>query len=97
VMLNQTTGAVTVTGSFTGLTGAATAAHIHGLATPPAAAAVLLTLTPTAATDGTLMGSGTLNPTDVTGMIAGMTYLNIHTAANPAGEIRGDINAPGTP
>ena len=91
VTLNTATGAVTVDGTFTGLTGNATAAHIHGLATPPATAPVIVPLTATMATSGTLTGSGTLTSAQITGMIAGMTYLNIHTALHPGGEIRGNI------
>jgi CHRD domain len=91
VTLDPNTGAVTVNGTFTGLTGLATMAHIHGLATPPAAAGVILGLTATTATSGTLTGSGTLSANNTAGMIAGMTYLNIHTPAKPGGEIRGNI------
>ena len=93
VTLNETTGAVSVSGTFSGLTGPATMAHIHGLETAPGVgnANVIVPLVATAATSGTLTGSGTLTPTEVTGMLAGLTYLNIHTAAHPAGEIRGNI------
>jgi hypothetical protein len=96
VMLNPNTGAVSVTGTYANLTGAATAAHIHGLATPPASAAVIVPLTATSGTpptSGTISGSGTLTPAEIIGMEGGMTYINIHTAANPNGEIRGNINA----
>jgi hypothetical protein len=92
VTLDTTSGACTVTGTFTGLTGAASAAHIHGPALPGQTAAVLHALTVTAATSGTLSGNVTLTPGEVTDMLTGMTYLNIHTAANSAGEIRGNIN-----
>ena len=91
VTLNTVTGDVSVDGTFTGLTGPATVAHIHGLATPPAAAGVIVPLTVTMATSGTLTGSGTLTATQNAGMQAGMTYLNIHTALHPNGEIRGNI------
>ena len=94
VTLNTVTGDVSVNGTYMGLTGAATAGHIHGLATPPASAGIIVPLTVTAGTpdtSGTLTGSGTLNATNLAGMLAGMTYLNIHTAAHTGGEIRGNI------
>jgi hypothetical protein len=95
VTLNTVTGDVTVNGTYMGLTGPATAAHIHGLATPPTAAPVIVNLIVTANattnTSGTLTGGGTLSATNLAGMLAGMTYLNIHTTANNTGEIRGNI------
>jgi hypothetical protein len=93
VTLNETTGAVSVSGTFSGLTGPAMAAHIHGLETAPGVGNenIIVTLVATAATSGTLTGSGTLTPAEVTGMLAGLTYLNIHTALHSAGEIRGNI------
>ena len=45
----------------------------------------------TAGTAGTFSGSGTLNMGQVTNLLNGMTYLNVHTAMHPAGEIRGQI------
>jgi hypothetical protein len=93
VTLNETTGAVSVSGTFSGLTGAATMAHIHGLETSPGVGneGVIVTLVATAAASGTLTGSGTLTPTEVTGMLNGLTYLNIHTVLHSGGEIRGNI------
>jgi hypothetical protein len=95
VTLDTITRMVTVAGMYTGLTGMATAAHIHGLSTPPATADVIVPLMVTAGTpntSGTIAGTGTLTAAQVTGMEAGMTYLNVHTAAHTGGEIRGDIN-----
>ena len=91
VTLNTVTGDVTVNGTFTGLTGPATAAHIHGPATPPAAAGIILPLSATSDTSGALTGSGTLTTEQIGYMTAGMTYQNIHTNAHMAGEIRGNI------
>jgi hypothetical protein len=85
VILNLSTGDVTVDGTFTGLTGPATAAHIHD------AAGIIVPLTVTMDTGGTLTGGGTLTAAQKAEMIAGTTYLNIHTTAHPGGEIRGNI------
>jgi hypothetical protein len=90
--LDDVTGAVTFSGTFSGLAANATAAHIHGLAGPGVAAAVLIPATSvTAATDGTFSGSGTLSAANVTGMLAGQTYCNVHDATFPSGEIRGQL------
>lgn len=46
---------------------------------------------------GRLMGSATLTSAQESDLLAGLWYVNIHTALNPAGEIRGQvIPAPAT-
>jgi len=76
---------------YSGLAGAATAAHIHGPAMPGVPANVLVPLATPSGTSGTLSGSVSLAPTNVIAVLAGQTYINIHTAANPNGEVRGQI------
>ena len=91
--LDDVTGSVVVTfGVFANLTAPAVAAHIHGLAPPGTNAGVLIPLTATNATSGTLTGSGVLSAPNVTGMLAGLTYANVHTNNFPGGEIRGQIS-----
>ncbi len=88
--LDDVTGLVVVTsGSFSGLVAPASASHIHGLAPAGVAAGVLIPLTVSGATSGTISGSGVLSPTNVAGMIAGLTYVNVHSSTYPGGEIRG--------
>ena len=79
---------------FTGLSGLATAAHIHGVATTAASSGVLVPLTVPAASEGTITGAYDLS--SLTGdqreaLLHGQTYLNIHTGAHTAGEIRGQV------
>ena len=93
VTLDDVTGSVSVTGSFTGLTSNATAAHIHGLAGPGMNAGIIVGLVETGGTSGNVSGGGTLTPGEVTGMLNGMTYINVHTSSNPGGEIRGQVLA----
>lgn len=93
VTLDDVTGAVSVSGSFTGLTSNATLAHIHGLAAAGANAGVIVTLTETGGTSGTVSGAGVLTPAQITGMLGGLTYVNIHTSINGGGELRGQIMA----
>lgn len=91
---------VTYTATVTGLSGTATMAHIHGPAGTTAAAGPIATLTVTGTgTSGTVL-SGNFTTTGhatisidslVVLMRNGNSYINIHTAANPDGEIRGQI------
>ena len=70
------------------LTGPVTGAHIHGPAEPGQNAGVLIPF-PAVATP--ITGSMTLTPAQAADMMAGKWYVNIHTAANPGGEVRGVI------
>ena len=87
---------------FTNLTGNGTAAHIHGptASSAPASfnedAPVMINLDDTAgwnpsATNGGITRSVTLTSTQITQLFAGRLYINVHTAANGAGEIRGNL------
>lgn len=91
VTLDDVTGAVSVSGSFTGLTSNATLAHIHGLSAPGANSGIIITLSETGGTSGTVSGGGILTPAQITGMLNGLTYVNIHTSSNGGGELRGQI------
>ncbi len=85
---------VTVSGTYNGLSGAASAAHIHGPAAKTASAGVILALTVTegaTAGSGTIAGTGTLTDAQITEMRDGLYYINVHTAANAKGEIRGQV------
>jgi CHRD domain len=75
-------------GSYTGLTGDATAAHFHGPADVGQAAGVAVAIKPfTSPFDG----SATLTDAQAADLAAGKWYVNVHTAANPKGEIRGQV------
>ena len=82
---------------YSGLSGAAVAAHIHGPATTERAAGVLIDLAPfnggAFGESGTLSGTVTLTSAQVSNLRSGLTYVNIHTAANQGGELRGQITA----
>ena len=73
--------------SYSGLTGPATAAHFHGPAAPGANAPPQVMITDPAH----IGGSALLNDKQVEDLLAGKWYFNVHTAANPGGEIRGQV------
>lgn len=72
-----------------GLSGPATAAHFHGPAEPGKNAAVAVAIPN--ATSSPVEGSATLTDAQAADLEAGKYYVNIHTAANPGGEIRGQV------
>ena len=82
------THAFTYTLAYSGLTGPASAAHIHGPAAVGANAGVIA---PLASPDSGSSGTVTLTEDQQAALVAGKTYANVHTKANPGGEIRGQI------
>ncbi len=81
--------------AYRSLTSAITAAHIHGPAVSTNTAGVLIDLLPyhrgTYSTQGVFSGSVTLTPAMISALLNGDLYMNLHTAVNPAGEIRGQL------
>jgi hypothetical protein len=75
--------------SYSGLSGPATAAHFHGPAEAGKNAGVAVPI-PNQGTSP-VTGSATLTEAQATELLAGRYYVNIHTAANPGGEIRGQV------
>jgi len=105
--LDTDTGAFTLNYAFTGLTGTVTIAHFHRgafgtngpvvywLAASGAPNALPTTLMspalPGGVTNASGTGTGVLSSGLVTDALAGNLYLNIHTTARGAGEIRGQV------
>lgn len=86
---------LTFTITYRGLSGPASAAHIHGSAAATNSAGVLIDLqafhTGAFSTNGSFSGTLVLSDAHKALVLAGRTYVNIHTGANPGGEIRGHI------
>lgn len=79
--------------SWTGLSDSASMAHFHGPALAGVNADVLAPLTiVTNGTAGTAADTITASDALHTALLAGRVYYNIHTVANPDGEIRGQVN-----
>jgi len=75
--------------NYSGLSGPAAAAHFHGPAEAGKNAGVAVPI-PNQATSP-VSGSATLTEAQANELLAGRYYVNIHTAANPSGEIRGQV------
>jgi hypothetical protein len=85
---------------FSGLTGPVVAAHFHGPAVAGANAKPQLPITnPTChlavermcQITSPIDGMATLTPEQAKELVDGKWYFNLHTSANPGGEIRGQI------
>jgi hypothetical protein len=74
--------------TYSGLSGPATAGHIHG---PAAAGANAGVVVPFSKPDSPITGSATLTDAQAADLMAGRMYVNVHTKAHPGGEIRGQI------
>lgn len=83
-----------ITGMYENLIGNAMMAHIHGFAAPGQESGVLFMMQHTGGMSGSLSlmgGQLQLKEADIQGMLAGLTYLAIHTDTFMEGEIRGQI------
>ena len=75
-------------GNVTGLSGPATAAHFHSGEAGKNGGVVV----PIAGADkGSFEGSATLTDAQAEELMAGKWYVNVHTAANKGGEVRGQV------
>ena len=75
--------------TYSGLSGPATAAHFHGPAEAGKNAGVAVAIPNAAASP--VKGEATLTDAQAADLLGGNYYVNIHTAANPGGEIRGQV------
>jgi hypothetical protein len=88
--LNTETNEFTYHIEFSGLTGPAVAAHFHGPAAEGANAKPQLPIKGSPVTSP-IEGKATLTAEQAKDLLAGKWYFNLHTAANPGGEIRGQV------
>jgi hypothetical protein len=88
--LNTETDLFTYHVEFSGLTGPVAAAHFHGPAPEGVNAKPQLPVKGTPITSP-IEGKATLTAEQAKDLVDGKWYFNLHTAANPGGEIRGQV------
>ena len=92
---DPSTRVVTWTVVYDGLSGPATMAHFHGPAAEGKNAPVVIWLSKQGnAAASPITGQATLTPEQAQQFTAGEWYVNVHTQAHPAGEIRGQVVPP---
>ena len=83
---------LTWSGTFSGLTGPAMAAHFHGPAEVGKNAGVQIWISEKGKPfESPFKGSAKLSDAQASDLMSGQWYVNIHTKANPGGEIRGQL------
>lgn len=91
---DNVSGAMTINGTYSGLTSAVVASHLHGFAPAGSNNSVLFNLTNTGGTSGTISASNFIPVANAALVLGGQTYINIHTVQFPGGEIRGQLVNP---
>jgi predicted secreted protein with PEFG-CTERM motif len=82
---------------FSGLSGPAGAAHFHGPAAAGANAGVQVNIGEVSGLVSPMEGSAELTPEQADALLEGLLYINIHTEANPDGEVRGQVSCESPP
>jgi len=95
ITYDPATRVVTWTVTYNDLTGPATMAHFHGPAEKGKNGPVVVWLSKQGSqATSPFSGEATLTPEQAAQFMAGDWYVNVHTQAHPAGEIRGQVMPP---
>lgn len=89
--VNTVTGKLTWDVTWSGLSGPATAAHFHGPAARGKNARVVVNIGKDSGLKTPTKGSTKLSARGIKELEAGLWYVNVHTAENVGGEIRGQV------
>ncbi|RKT98625.1 CHRD domain-containing protein [Burkholderia sp. Nafp2/4-1b] len=92
--LNTITGELKWSATYKNLTGTAVAAHFHGPAPAGQNAAVLVPIAKNALASP-IEGSTMLDASQMSQVMSGKWYFNVHTPKYPDGEIRGQLKHAG--
>ncbi len=87
--LDKQTHVLSWTVAYSGMSGPVRAGHFHGPAMAGQNAGVVQGFS--GSMDSPIKGSATLTAAQEADLLAGKWYVNLHTAANPGGEIRGQV------
>jgi hypothetical protein len=94
---DPSTQVLTWTITYSGLSDTATMAHFHGPAMADKNGPVVIWLSKRGSSAASpITGQATLTPDQAQQFAAGEWYINVHTEAHPAGEIRGQVTPPKT-
>jgi hypothetical protein len=86
--LNTQTRLLTWNVTFSGLSGPVVGAHFHGPSDAGKNGGIAL---PFKGAESPIKGSATISDNQAADLLAGKWYANIHTGANPGGELRGQM------
>ena len=89
VMVDTDSKQLSWTVTYSGLSGPAIMGHFHGPAAAGAAAGVQVPMTGPLASP--ISGTAEVSDVQIGDLRGGLWYVNIHTAKNPKGEIRGQL------
>ena len=81
---------LTYSATYKDLTGPPVAAHFHNAPAPGGDGPPVV---PAKVSPSPIKGTATLTDAQIADLNAGKWYFNVHTAANPGGEIRGTVTA----
>jgi hypothetical protein len=87
--LNKATNLLRWKITYSGVSGPVSAGHFHGPAMAGQNAGVVVPFK--GSTASPIEGEATLTPEQAADLMAGKWYANLHTAAHPGGEIRGQV------